>query len=89
LSIRYFRAQKGESLKLSHSGKTKVAYFRQQREERGNTAAWRPKTQLWCLIEQVLKGDSFIIAKAGKPLVKVCRLDSPVRGQPMGSSSLF
>lgn len=35
------------------------------------------KTQLSRLIEQVVKGDSFIIAKAGKPLVKVVRLDAP------------
>ena len=33
------------------------------------------KTQLSRLIEQAVKGDSFIIAKAGKPLVKVVRLD--------------
>jgi prevent-host-death family protein len=35
------------------------------------------KTQLSRLIEQAVKGDSFIIAKAGKPLVKVIRLDAP------------
>lgn len=35
------------------------------------------KTQLSRLIEQAMKGDSFIIAKAGKPLVKVTRLDAP------------
>ena len=35
------------------------------------------KTQLSKLIEQAVKGDSFIIAKAGKPLVKVTRLDTP------------
>lgn len=35
------------------------------------------KTQLSKLIEQAIKGDSFIIAKAGKPLVKVTRLDAP------------
>lgn len=35
------------------------------------------KTQLSRLIEQAVKGDSFIIAKAGKPLVKVVRLDAP------------
>jgi prevent-host-death family protein len=39
------------------------------------------KTQLSRLIEQALKGDSFIIAKAGKPLVKVTRLDAPSAGQ--------
>ena len=35
------------------------------------------KTQLSRLIEQAIQGDSFIIAKAGKPLVKVTRLDAP------------
>ena len=39
------------------------------------------KTQLSRLIEQAVKGDSFIIAKAGKPLVKVTRLDAPSTGQ--------
>ena len=39
------------------------------------------KTQLSRLIEQVVKGDSFIIAKAGKPLVKVIRLDAPSAAQ--------
>ncbi|MCX5875377.1 MAG: type II toxin-antitoxin system prevent-host-death family antitoxin [Deltaproteobacteria bacterium] len=39
------------------------------------------KTQLSRLIEQAVKGDSFIIAKAGKPLVKVTRLDAPPAGQ--------
>lgn len=36
------------------------------------------KTHLSRLIEEALKGDPFLIAKAGKPLVKVVRLDSPV-----------
>jgi prevent-host-death family protein len=39
------------------------------------------KTQLSRLIDQAVKGDSFIIAKAGKPLVKVTRLDAPSSGQ--------
>ena len=39
------------------------------------------KTQLSRLIEQAVKGESFIIAKAGKPLVKVTRLDAPSGGQ--------
>ncbi|MCG2824728.1 MAG: type II toxin-antitoxin system prevent-host-death family antitoxin [Desulfobulbaceae bacterium] len=39
------------------------------------------KTQLSRLIDQAVKGDSFIIAKAGKPLVKVTRLDAPSAGQ--------
>lgn len=37
------------------------------------------KTHLSQLIAQVLKrGEPFIIAKAGKPLVKVTRLDAPI-----------
>ena len=35
------------------------------------------KTQLSKLIEQAVKGESFIIAKAGKPMVKVTKLDTP------------
>jgi prevent-host-death family protein len=34
------------------------------------------QTQLSKLIEQAVQGDAFIIAKAGKPLVKVMRLDA-------------
>ncbi len=37
------------------------------------------KTKLSRLVEDVVeKGDSFIISKAGKPMVKVVRIDSPV-----------
>ncbi len=36
------------------------------------------KAQLSKLIEQAVNGEPFIIAKAGKPLVKVTRLDSPM-----------
>ncbi|HEY1731605.1 MAG TPA: type II toxin-antitoxin system prevent-host-death family antitoxin [Terriglobales bacterium] len=39
------------------------------------------KTQLSRLIEQAVKGEPFIIAKAGKPLVKVVSLDVPAGGQ--------
>ena len=35
------------------------------------------KTQLSKLVEQAVNGESFIIAKAGKPLVKVTKLDVP------------
>ena len=35
------------------------------------------KTHLSRLVEKAAKGDSFIIAKAGKPMVKVVPLDSP------------
>jgi prevent-host-death family protein len=39
------------------------------------------KTHLSRLIEQAAKGDSFIIAKAGKPLVKVMSLSAPEASQ--------
>lgn len=35
------------------------------------------KTHLSQLIEKAIQGKPFIIAKAGKPLVKVTRLDTP------------
>jgi prevent-host-death family protein len=37
------------------------------------------KTQLSKLIEKAVNGESFIIAKAGKPLVKVTRLESATK----------
>jgi prevent-host-death family protein len=36
------------------------------------------KTHLSKLVEQAARGESFIIAKAGKPMVKVIALDTPV-----------
>jgi prevent-host-death family protein len=39
------------------------------------------KTQLSRLVDQAAKGESFIIAKAGKPLVKVMALDVPMFDQ--------
>ena len=35
------------------------------------------KTQLSRLVELAVQGEDFIIAKAGKPLVKVTRIDAP------------
>ncbi len=35
------------------------------------------KTQLSRLVDKAAKGESFVIAKAGKPLVKVTALDTP------------
>lgn len=35
------------------------------------------KTHLSRLIEKAVKGESFVIAKAGKPMVKVIAIDSP------------
>jgi prevent-host-death family protein len=39
------------------------------------------KTQLSRLVEQAAKGDSFVIAKAGKPMVKVIALGAPEPAQ--------
>ena len=39
------------------------------------------KTHLSRLVDEAAKGESFIIAKAGKPLVKVTALDVPEIGQ--------
>ncbi len=39
------------------------------------------KTHLSKLVEQAAKGEPFVIAKAGKPLVKVVPLDAPVAGR--------
>ncbi len=36
------------------------------------------KTQLIKLVEEAVKGEPFIIAKAGKPLVKVTAIGSPI-----------
>ena len=35
------------------------------------------KTQLSKLVEEAAKGEPFVIAKAGKPMVKVMALDAP------------
>jgi prevent-host-death family protein len=42
------------------------------------------KTQLSKLIDQAVKGEAFVIAKAGKPLVKVAALDAPVTPKRLG-----
>lgn len=39
------------------------------------------KTQLSRLVERAARGESFVIAKAGKPLVKVTPLDAPGRAR--------
>ena len=35
------------------------------------------KTHLSRLVDEALKGEPFVIARAGKPLVKVTRVDAP------------
>jgi prevent-host-death family protein len=42
------------------------------------------KTQLSKLVDQAVKGEAFVIAKAGKPLVKVAALDAPPIPQRLG-----
>lgn len=39
------------------------------------------KTQLSKLVDQAARGEPFVIAKAGKPLVKVVALDAPEPSQ--------
>lgn len=39
------------------------------------------KTHLSRLVERAARGEPFIIAKAGKPLVKVVPLDTPAAGE--------
>ena len=39
------------------------------------------KTQLSKLIEEASKGESFVIAKAGKPVVKVTAFSAPIGAQ--------
>ena len=42
------------------------------------------KTHLSKLVDQAVKGDAFVIAKAGKPLVKVTALEAPAAPQRLG-----
>ena len=42
------------------------------------------KTNLSKLVDQAAKGKPFVIAKAGKPLVKVMALDAPAMPQRLG-----
>ena len=42
------------------------------------------KTQLSRLVDRAVKGEPFVIAKAGKPLVKVTAIDAPAEPQRLG-----
>jgi prevent-host-death family protein len=42
------------------------------------------KTQLSKLVDQAVKGEPFVIAKAGRPLVRVVALDAPVAPRRLG-----
>jgi prevent-host-death family protein len=42
------------------------------------------KTHLSKLVERAAKGEPFVIAKAGKPLVKVAALDAPAVPRRLG-----
>ena len=65
-----------------YSTQTKLIKFSQIREVNMLIVnIHEAKTHLSRLIEQAVKGEPFIIAKAGKPLVKVMQLDTPVASQ--------
>jgi prevent-host-death family protein len=42
------------------------------------------KTQLSKLVDRAANGETFVIAKAGKPLVKVSAVDAPKRPRRIG-----
>lgn len=42
------------------------------------------KTQLSKLVDRAVRGEPFVIAKAGKPLVKVTALGAPAEPQRLG-----
>jgi prevent-host-death family protein len=42
------------------------------------------KTQLSKLVDRAVKGEAFVIAKAGRPLVKVTALDAPTVPRRLG-----
>jgi prevent-host-death family protein len=42
------------------------------------------KTHLSKLVDRAVKGETFVIAKAGKPLVKVAALDAPNAPRRLG-----
>ena len=42
------------------------------------------KTQLSKLVDQAARGEPFVTAKAGKPLVKVAALDAPATPRRLG-----
>lgn len=42
------------------------------------------KTQLSRLVDRAVKGEPFVIAKAGKPLVRVAAIDAPAAPRRLG-----
>jgi len=42
------------------------------------------KTQLSLLVDRAARGEAFVIAKAGKPLVKVSPVDAPAQPRRLG-----
>jgi prevent-host-death family protein len=42
------------------------------------------KTHLSKLVDRAVRGEAFVIAKAGKPLVRVTALDTPATPQRLG-----
>ena len=44
----------------------------------------KAKTQLSRLVDRAARGEAFVIAKAGKPLVKVSAVDAPAEPKRLG-----
>lgn len=42
------------------------------------------KTHLSRLVDRAAKGEAFVIARAGKPLVRVCRIGAPGKTKRLG-----
>jgi len=42
------------------------------------------RTHLSRLVDQAVKGEAFVIARAGKPLVRVSALDAPAKPRRLG-----
>ena len=42
------------------------------------------KTQLSKLVDRAVKGEAFVIAKAGRPMVKVAAVDAPAAPRRLG-----
>lgn len=73
-----------KSIPLQHSqGRTKLTELSPNENAMQTFNIHEAKTHLSRLVEQAAKGESFVIAKAGKPLVKVMPLNAPEAGQLM------
>jgi prevent-host-death family protein len=65
------------TLLRSYDGWTKFNKLSLNRQPMRTVNIHQAKTHLSRLVDQAAKGEPFVIAKAGKPLVKVVALDAP------------